>query len=132
MYYSNIDDIEVTFKQIYKCSPPCECMKRDFPSPIKSGKIEKVIDRYSCARKNMVSQEYSDHYPRNVGILAMEAYFPSLYVAQAELEKFDGVSAGKYTVGLGQTKMSFCGILQNIIKSGYFCLKKLVGSYFHL
>lgn len=27
---------------------------------------------------------------------------------QAELEKFDGVSQGKYTIGLGQTKMSFC------------------------
>ena len=25
-----------------------------------------------------------------------------------ELEKFDGVSTGKYTIGLGQTKMSFC------------------------
>lgn len=30
------------------------------------------------------------------------------YVEQSELEKFDGVSAGKYTIGLGQTKMSFC------------------------
>lgn len=30
------------------------------------------------------------------------------YVEQAELEKFDGVSAGKYTIGLGQTKMAFC------------------------
>jgi hydroxymethylglutaryl-CoA synthase len=29
-------------------------------------------------------------------------------VDQAELEKFDGVSLGKYTIGLGQTKMSFC------------------------
>jgi hydroxymethylglutaryl-CoA synthase len=29
-------------------------------------------------------------------------------VDQAELEKFDGVSQGKYTIGLGQTKMSFC------------------------
>lgn len=29
-------------------------------------------------------------------------------VDQAALEKFDGVSAGKYTIGLGQTKMSFC------------------------
>ena len=27
---------------------------------------------------------------------------------QSELEKFDGVSAGKYTIGLGQTKMAFC------------------------
>ena len=29
-------------------------------------------------------------------------------VDQTELEKFDGVSPGKYTIGLGQTKMSFC------------------------
>lgn len=29
-------------------------------------------------------------------------------VDQAELEKFDGVSEGKYTIGLGQTKMAFC------------------------
>ena len=27
---------------------------------------------------------------------------------QGELEKFDGVASGKYTIGLGQTKMSFC------------------------
>jgi hypothetical protein len=29
-------------------------------------------------------------------------------VDQTDLEKFDGVSQGKYTIGLGQTKMSFC------------------------
>jgi 3-hydroxy-3-methylglutaryl CoA synthase len=29
-------------------------------------------------------------------------------VDQVDLEKFDGVSQGKYTIGLGQTKMSFC------------------------
>jgi 3-hydroxy-3-methylglutaryl CoA synthase len=34
--------------------------------------------------------------------------FLSQCVDQAELEKFDGVSQGKYTIGLGQTKMSFC------------------------
>ncbi|KAI9831845.1 MAG: 3-hydroxy-3-methylglutaryl coenzyme A synthase [Phylliscum demangeonii] len=45
--------------------------------------------------------------PQNIGIKAIELYFPNLCVDQAELEKFDGVSAGKYTVGLGQTKMSF-------------------------
>lgn len=33
---------------------------------------------------------------------------PLQCVEQVELEKFDGVSAGKYTIGLGQTKMSFC------------------------
>lgn len=47
-------------------------------------------------------------WPDNVGIVAMEVYFPSQYVDQAELEAFDGVSSGKYTIGLGQDKMGFC------------------------
>ncbi|XP_006627102.2 hydroxymethylglutaryl-CoA synthase, cytoplasmic isoform X1 [Lepisosteus oculatus] len=47
-------------------------------------------------------------WPKDVGIVAMEVYFPSQYVDQAELEQFDGVSAGKYTIGLGQAKMGFC------------------------
>ena len=46
--------------------------------------------------------------PQNIGIKALEIYFPSQCVDQSELEKFDGVAAGKYTIGLGQTKMSFC------------------------
>ncbi|KAJ5088608.1 Hydroxymethylglutaryl-CoA synthase [Penicillium angulare] len=46
--------------------------------------------------------------PRNVGIKAMEIYFPSRYVAQSDLEKYLGASTGKYTIGLGQTNMSFC------------------------
>ena len=45
---------------------------------------------------------------KDVGILAMEIYFPRQYVDQSELESFDGVSKGKYTVGLGQLKMGFC------------------------
>ncbi|MBN3319703.1 HMCS1 protein, partial [Atractosteus spatula] len=47
-------------------------------------------------------------WPKDVGIVAMEVYFPSQYVDQAELEQFDCVSAGKYTIGLGQAKMGFC------------------------
>lgn len=38
-------------------------------------------------------------------------------VDQAELEKFDGVSAGKYTIGLGQTKMSFCDDREGMAQS---------------
>uniref|UniRef100_A0A914VMD5 Hydroxymethylglutaryl-CoA synthase n=1 Tax=Plectus sambesii TaxID=2011161 RepID=A0A914VMD5_9BILA len=44
----------------------------------------------------------------DVGIHAMEVYFPRLFVDQTELELFDGASAGKYTVGLGQMQMGFC------------------------
>jgi len=47
-------------------------------------------------------------WPEDVGILAMEIYFPAQYVDQAELETHDGVSSGKYTIGLGQTRMGFC------------------------
>jgi len=47
-------------------------------------------------------------WPQDVGIIAMEVYFPSQYVDQSELETFDGASAGKYTVGLGQARMGFC------------------------
>ncbi|CAZ83416.1 unnamed protein product [Tuber melanosporum] len=52
--------------------------------------------------------------PQNVGIKAIEIYFPTQCVDQAELEKFDGVSTGKYTIGLGQTKMSFCDDREDI------------------
>lgn len=47
-------------------------------------------------------------WPSDVGILGIELVFPSLYIDQTELEQFDGVSAGKYTIGLGQSKMGFC------------------------
>jgi hydroxymethylglutaryl-CoA synthase len=47
-------------------------------------------------------------WPADVGIVAVELIFPSQYVDQAELEAYDKVAAGKYTVGLGQTRMGFC------------------------
>ncbi|GAB6031624.1 Hydroxymethylglutaryl-CoA synthase, cytoplasmic [Chamberlinius hualienensis] len=50
----------------------------------------------------------AENWPRDVGILAIEIYFPSFYVDQSELEAYDEVGAGKYTVGLGQTRMGFC------------------------
>ncbi|XP_011498798.1 PREDICTED: hydroxymethylglutaryl-CoA synthase 1 [Ceratosolen solmsi marchali] len=53
-------------------------------------------------------------WPKDVGIKAMEVYFPAQYVEQTELEKFDGVSAGKYTVGLGQSRMGFCNDREDI------------------
>jgi hydroxymethylglutaryl-CoA synthase len=50
----------------------------------------------------------------NVGICGLEVYFPPKFVSQAELEKFDGVSTGKYTIGLGQSEMSVCDDLEDI------------------
>ncbi|TNN53118.1 Hydroxymethylglutaryl-CoA synthase, cytoplasmic [Liparis tanakae] len=53
-------------------------------------------------------------WPKDVGIIALELYFPSQFVDQTELEQLDGVSAGKYTVGLGQARMGFCSDREDI------------------
>ncbi|KAF8202500.1 hydroxymethylglutaryl-coenzyme A synthase N terminal-domain-containing protein [Pholiota molesta] len=45
--------------------------------------------------------------PKDVGVLAMEVYFPRRCVSEADLEVFDGVSKGKYTIGLGQEYMAW-------------------------
>jgi len=63
---------------------------------------------------NMSNGDSRHGWPSEVGILAMDIYFPHQYVDQAELESFDGVSAGKYTVGLGQTKMGFCSDREDV------------------
>ncbi|XP_054420700.1 hydroxymethylglutaryl-CoA synthase, mitochondrial [Pteronotus mesoamericanus] len=53
-------------------------------------------------------------WPKDVGILAMELYFPAQYVDQTDLEKYNNVEAGRYTVGLGQTHMGFCSVQEDI------------------
>ena len=45
--------------------------------------------------------------PTNVGIHAMEMYIPKRCISEDDLEDFDGVSKGKYTIGLGQKFMAF-------------------------
>ncbi|KAK2462728.1 hypothetical protein APHAL10511_005246 [Amanita phalloides] len=45
--------------------------------------------------------------PKDVGVLAMEVYFPRRCVSEDALEDFDGVSKGKYTIGLGQEYMAW-------------------------
>ncbi|KAJ9151344.1 3-hydroxy-3-methylglutaryl coenzyme A synthase [Pleurostoma richardsiae] len=67
--------------------------------------------------------------PQNIGIKAIEIYFPSQYVEQSELEKFDGVSTGKYTIGLGQTKMSFCDDREDIYSLSLTVLSNLIKKY---
>lgn len=55
-----------------------------------------------------------DHWPKDVGIRAIHFVIPSLYVDQTDLEQYDQVSEGKYTVGLGQKQMGFCTDLEDI------------------
>ncbi|KAH8808426.1 putative hydroxymethylglutaryl-CoA synthase [Xylogone sp. PMI_703] len=67
--------------------------------------------------------------PQNIGIKAIEIYFPGQCVDQAELEKFDGVSQGKYTIGLGQTKMSFCDDREDIYSFALTTVSNLLSKY---
>lgn len=67
--------------------------------------------------------------PQNIGIKAVEIYFPSQYVEQSELEKFDGVSTGKYTIGLGQTKMAFCDDREDIYSLALTATSRLLKNY---
>jgi hydroxymethylglutaryl-CoA synthase len=67
--------------------------------------------------------------PQNIGILAMEIYFPSLYVSQADLELFDQsekVTKGKYTLGLGQEAMSFVNDREDINSITLTCVNNLM------
>jgi len=53
-------------------------------------------------------------YPKNVGIVAMDIVFPKQYIEQAKMEEHDGVSTGKYVIGLGQQQMVYCSPRQDI------------------
>eukprot|EP01147_Barroeca_monosierra_P007632 gene7632-582_t len=67
--------------------------------------------------------------PQNIGILAMEIYFPAMYVAQQELEVHDGVSAGKYTRGLGQNSMAVCSNVEDINSACLNAVSNLLEKY---
>eukprot|EP00897_Mesotaenium_endlicherianum_P001800 jgi/Mesen1/1648/ME000135S00646 len=56
----------------------------------------------------------------------MEVYIPASKVLQSELEAYDGVSAGKYTVGLGQDAMVFCNDLEDVISMSLTAVKQLL------
>lgn len=67
--------------------------------------------------------------PENVGIIAMETYFPSYYVKQAELEKDAGIKAGKYTIGLGQDKMAFVTDREDIYSVSLSVTQRLLDNF---
>ncbi|KEQ98166.1 hypothetical protein AUEXF2481DRAFT_471264 [Aureobasidium subglaciale EXF-2481] len=68
-------------------------------------------------------------WPANVGIKGIEIYFPSKYVDQTDLEAHDGISAGKYTIGLGQKQMSFCDDREDIYSFSLTVVSSLIRKY---
>ena len=59
---------------------------------------------------------------RNVGIIDIQIYYPRYYVDQEELEVHDKIDKGKYTIGLGQSKMSFIGDNEDINSFSLTCI----------
>jgi hydroxymethylglutaryl-CoA synthase len=51
---------------------------------------------------------------KKVGILAIEVYSPATYIAQSDLEEHCGVPPGKFTIGLGQEGLGFCGDAEDV------------------
>ncbi|KAK8483804.1 hypothetical protein V6N13_021597 [Hibiscus sabdariffa] len=66
---------------------------------------------------------------KNVGILAMEIYFPPTFVQQEALEAHDGASKGKYTIGLGQDCMAFCTEVEDVISMSLTAVTSLLEKY---
>lgn len=66
---------------------------------------------------------------QNVGIKAIQFYIPGQYVNQSDLESFDNVSQGKYTIGLGQTNMAFVNDREDIYSMSLTVCKNLLDNY---
>ncbi|KAH7557552.1 hypothetical protein JRO89_XS11G0179900 [Xanthoceras sorbifolium] len=68
-------------------------------------------------------------HPKNVGILAMDIYFPPTCVRQEALEVHDDVSKGKYTIGLGQDCLAFCTEVEDVISMSLTAVRSLLEKY---
>ncbi|BEJ12340.1 hypothetical protein CspHIS471_0208000 [Cutaneotrichosporon sp. HIS471] len=67
--------------------------------------------------------------PQNVGIKAVEMYFPKRCISEEDLEEFDGVSKGKYTIGLGQKYMAFTDDVEDINSVALTVVSSLLEKY---
>ncbi|RYP36622.1 hypothetical protein DL767_003326 [Monosporascus sp. MG133] len=68
-------------------------------------------------------------YPENVGIKAMEIYVPNQALDQALFEKYQGVSTGKYTIGLGLTYMNYCTDREDVCSLALTAVSSLLRKY---
>lgn len=75
------------------------------------------------------SLHYNIEPAKNVGIKGIQVYIPQQYVSQDSLEKHDGVSQGKYTIGLGQTNMVFVNDREDIYSMALTVVTNLINNY---
>lgn len=84
--------------------------------------------RWLWARRGGDAPSRARARPENVGILAMEAYFPQSCLPQTALEEADGC-AGKYTVGLGQESLAFFDDREDVASVLLSALVRLMEGY---
>ncbi len=91
----------------------------------------RICDRCKIPPAPHIFLSYTSFFamPANIGIKAIEVYIPTECVNQSELEKFDGIPSGKYTIGLGQTNMSFVGDREDIYSMSLTVLSRLIENY---
>jgi hydroxymethylglutaryl-CoA synthase len=65
----------------------------------------------------------------HVGILAVDTYFPRRCISEADLEIFDAVPTGKYTIGLGQEYMACCDDREDINSFALNAVSNLLEKY---
>ena len=65
----------------------------------------------------------------NIGISAIQVYFPDTYLSLEKLENYNNVSKGKYTVGLGQKKMSVTNDREDTITMALTVTKSILEDY---
>jgi hydroxymethylglutaryl-CoA synthase len=100
---------------------------KKWSSCLKSDLLSGAVSKNSQIRT--VTSSSSTSAGGNAGILAAEFYIPHRYVSQAELEKFDKVSSGKYTVGLGQSQMAFVDDREDINSIALTAVDRLLKRY---
>lgn len=54
---------------------------------------------------------------------------PLLQVSQEDLEVYDGVQPGKYTLGLGQKNMAFTGDQEDVVSMSLTAVHSLLKKY---
>ncbi|KAF9263084.1 hydroxymethylglutaryl-CoA synthase [Marasmius fiardii PR-910] len=67
--------------------------------------------------------------PKDIGILGIEVYFPRRCISEVDLEEFDGVSKGKYTIGLGQEYMAWPDDREDINSFALNAVSRLLENY---
>ncbi|KAH9229117.1 hypothetical protein K456DRAFT_1753004 [Colletotrichum gloeosporioides 23] len=68
-------------------------------------------------------------YPNNISIKAIEIYIPGQALDQSLFKQYQGVSAGKYTIGLGLKYMNFCNDYEDATSLALTAVSSLLKNY---